>query len=216
MSTLLMQLRSSYDVILLDTPPLTAGVDPLALGTLTGSLLLVVRTGATERETTEAKLDVLERLPIRLLGAVLNDVPPGGLYRQYYSYYAPGYEAWDEEESEARVQVWTPSGESVSDEEAVDEISSTSGDGSASDSADVDDVLEVEPDNVSDAQPAEDSGEEAEELDVAEVEVSSLDGGRPQDISPDGNGAQDENGQTGNKSKARRRRKRRKGARHWK
>src|SRR5256886_17517700 len=39
-----------------------------------------------------AKLEVLERLPIRVLGAVLNDVPPGAAYR-YYSYYLPGYEA---------------------------------------------------------------------------------------------------------------------------
>ena len=36
-----------------------------------------------------------EVLRVRLLGAVLNDVPPGAAY-QYYSYYTPGYEAEDE------------------------------------------------------------------------------------------------------------------------
>jgi hypothetical protein len=33
---------------------------------------------------------------VRLLGAVLNDVPDGAAYR-YYSYYLPGYEAADED-----------------------------------------------------------------------------------------------------------------------
>ena len=32
---------------------------------------------------------------MRVLGAVLNDVRPGGAYR-YYSYYLEGYEAQDE------------------------------------------------------------------------------------------------------------------------
>jgi hypothetical protein len=37
-------------------------------------------------------------MPIRLLGAVLNDVPKGAAYGYYayYSYYLPGYEAVDE------------------------------------------------------------------------------------------------------------------------
>ena len=40
----------------------------------------------------------LQRLPVKVLGAVMNDVPPGaGYYRYYYSYYMPGYEAVDEE-----------------------------------------------------------------------------------------------------------------------
>jgi len=88
--------RAAYDVILLDTPPLGGGVDPLVLGTLTGNLLLVLRTGCSHREVMAAKLEVLERLPIRVLGAVLNDVPSGAAYR-YYSYYLPGYEAVDED-----------------------------------------------------------------------------------------------------------------------
>src|SRR5205823_5704766 len=57
--------------------------------------LTVLRTGFSDREQAEAKLDVLARLPIRVLGAVLNDVRLGGEYR-YYSYYMAGYEAEDE------------------------------------------------------------------------------------------------------------------------
>jgi len=98
MTELIAELRGQYDVILVDSPPLTAGVDPFILGTVTGSLLVVLRTGHSHREITGAKLEVLERLPIRLLGAVLNDVPRGAAYGYYayYSYYLPGYEAVDE------------------------------------------------------------------------------------------------------------------------
>lgn len=101
MAALLAELRPSYDVILIDTSPLAAGVDPLALGTLTGNLVIVVRTGATDRELAESKLDMVDRLPIRILGAVVNDVPLKGVYG-YGRYYAAGYETWDEEP----VSVW--------------------------------------------------------------------------------------------------------------
>jgi Mrp family chromosome partitioning ATPase len=97
MAQLLVTLRANYDVILVDSPPLGAGVDPFVLGTLTGNVMLVLRTGVTDREYTEAKLDMLDRLPVRVLGAVLNDVRAGEAYG-YYSYYSylPGYAANDE------------------------------------------------------------------------------------------------------------------------
>jgi capsular exopolysaccharide synthesis family protein len=101
MNELMTRLRPEYDAILIDSPPLTAGVDPFVLGTLTGSLLLVLRTGHSNREIAGAKLEVLDRLPIRLLGAILNDVPKGAAYGYYayYSYYLPGYESVEERDS---------------------------------------------------------------------------------------------------------------------
>lgn len=98
MSQLLIGLRSQYSVIIIDSAPLGAGVDPLVLGSLTGSLLLVLRTGVTDRELAQAKLSDLDRLPIRILGAVLNDVKAEGIYK-YYSY-LPGYSSDDEAEAD--------------------------------------------------------------------------------------------------------------------
>jgi tyrosine-protein kinase Etk/Wzc len=88
-------LRGSYDVILIDSSPLAAGIDPYALATLTGNLLMVLRTGVTDRQMAEAKLDVLGRLPIRILGSVINDVRPGADYANY-AYYMAGYELEEE------------------------------------------------------------------------------------------------------------------------
>ncbi len=95
---LLTRMRSHFSVILVDSPPLAAGVDPFILGTRTGSMLMVLRTGVTDRELALTKLDDLDRLPIRMLGAVLNDVSPTGAYR-YYGYLG-GYETADEDDDE--------------------------------------------------------------------------------------------------------------------
>jgi polysaccharide biosynthesis transport protein len=100
MGGLVEQLRPEFDAIIIDSPPLTAGVDPFVLATLTGALLVVLRTGHSNREIAGAKLEVLDRLPIRLLGAVMNDVPKGAAYGYYaYSYYLPGYESAEERDS---------------------------------------------------------------------------------------------------------------------
>lgn len=99
MRDLLAALKSEYDAVLVDSPPLGAGVDPFALGTMTGNMLLVLRSGTTNRELAESKMELVERLPIRVLGAVLNGVPQSRQYGYgYYAYsYVPGYEAEDEE-----------------------------------------------------------------------------------------------------------------------
>jgi capsular exopolysaccharide synthesis family protein len=85
MMQLITELRARFDVVIVDSPPLGAGVDPFVLGAATGNMLVVLRTGATDRKMAEAKLKLLERLPIRMLGAVLNDIRAQGVYR-YYTY----------------------------------------------------------------------------------------------------------------------------------
>jgi len=95
------QLRGQFGAIIVDSAPLGAGADGFALGTATGSLLIVLRTGVSDRELAEAKLGILQHLPISVLGAVLNDVRPGGAYR-YYSYYLEGYGTRDELNAEGQ------------------------------------------------------------------------------------------------------------------
>ena len=90
-------LKRTYDVIIVDSPPLASGGDPLILASLTGNLAVVIRTGSTEKALTYAKLDQLSRLPIRVLGAVLNDVSAADAYSTYYGSYLPGYQPVPEE-----------------------------------------------------------------------------------------------------------------------
>lgn len=95
MTKLMMELRGEYQAIIVDSPPLGAGVDPLVLASLSGTMVMILRNGVTDRDLAEARLHDIERLPIRILGAVLNDVRPEGAYR-YYSY-LPGYSTADED-----------------------------------------------------------------------------------------------------------------------
>lgn len=95
MRDLIAKMRQDFDVIILDSPPMGAGIDPFVLATLTGNLMLVLRAGATERDLAEAKLQIVDQLPIRVVGAVLNDVRSTMNDYKYYSYNY-GYSAVDE------------------------------------------------------------------------------------------------------------------------
>lgn len=102
MRELIIELRNRYDVILVDSSPLGAGVDPFVLGTITGAIALVIRTGTTRQDFTEAKVNLLARLPVRLLGAIMNGIDPSqNSYYHYYSY-LPGYGTVDEEQETPR------------------------------------------------------------------------------------------------------------------
>jgi len=81
-------LAQSFDVVIVDTPPLAAGIDAYALSAATGNVLMVVRMGHTERRLASAKLSLLDRLPVYVLGSVLNDVPAYGDFLYYTAYSA--------------------------------------------------------------------------------------------------------------------------------
>ena len=95
MAQLITELKGRYDVIITDSPPLGAGIDPFVLGSLCGNMVLVLRAGETDREMAESKLQIVDRLPIRLLGVVLNDVRSRTGPYKYYSYIS-GYAAEEE------------------------------------------------------------------------------------------------------------------------
>ena len=95
LKNLVKDLRNRFDVVIFDTPPLAAGIDGYAVASAAGSLLVVLRVGHTERRMAAAKMLLARRLPISLMGAVLNAVPASGEY-EYYGYVG-GYAAVDEQ-----------------------------------------------------------------------------------------------------------------------
>ncbi len=103
---LLNMLRSKFDVIIIDSAPLAAGVDAYALSVASHNMILVMRTGFTNRRMAKAKLRLIERLPVRVLGAVVNAVPASGVYAEYsYLYgYGPDSEA-DEDPTAIRDEI---------------------------------------------------------------------------------------------------------------
>ncbi len=88
-------LRPRYDVIIVDSAPLGAGIDAYAFGVATGNMMIVMRPGVTDRRMAKAKVKLLQQFPVRILGAVVNHVPAAGLYQEYsYLYgYSPDSDA---------------------------------------------------------------------------------------------------------------------------
>lgn len=109
MAELITRLKNDFEVILIDSPPLGAGIDPFVLGTHSQNMLIVLRSGETDRQMAEVKLRILDRLPIRALGAVLNHIHAGAGAYKYYSY-SYGYAAESEDTEEAGDQVLTDGG----------------------------------------------------------------------------------------------------------
>ena len=89
MEELLGEFRSFYDIILVDTPPILAVSDALALGQMADGAVLVVRAGKTRRTAVTRTLDSLHSSGVQLFGVVLNGVRSPG--RDSVATY--GYEA---------------------------------------------------------------------------------------------------------------------------
>ena len=61
-----------FDFIIFDTPPLMAASDAVILGTLVDGTAIVIRSGRTNRDDIQKKLEVIQNVRARVLGAVLN------------------------------------------------------------------------------------------------------------------------------------------------
>ncbi len=80
-------LRSSYDVLLIDAPPLAAGADVLMLGEQCDKVVLVVRSGSTHEDLARTKLEALGNVHLPIVGAVLNAMPKSAPYYDRYVHY---------------------------------------------------------------------------------------------------------------------------------
>ena len=65
-------LKQAADIVLFDAPPVIAVTDATVLGTRVDGVVLVVDAGQTRREHAKRAKEQLEKLNIRIVGAVLN------------------------------------------------------------------------------------------------------------------------------------------------
>jgi tyrosine-protein kinase Etk/Wzc len=98
---LLAELVREFSVIIVDGPPLSAGIDAFAIGAACENTLMILRHSKTDMRMARTKLALLRRLPLRTVGVVLNDVKSMGDYK-YYGYDA-SYRALPEERAVATV-----------------------------------------------------------------------------------------------------------------
>jgi non-specific protein-tyrosine kinase len=88
MQELLGELRSSYDVVLIDSAPLLPVTDPMVVSRFADGMLLVARAGVTTRDQVQAAKTVSTKAGATLFGTVLNATSVGeGDQSTYSSYY---------------------------------------------------------------------------------------------------------------------------------
>jgi receptor protein-tyrosine kinase len=77
------EMAHMHDYVLIDSPPLLVVADALELARMVDGVILVIRRNrATSDEVREVR-QVIERLGIHLLGAVITDVESAGVYGSY-------------------------------------------------------------------------------------------------------------------------------------
>jgi tyrosine-protein kinase Etk/Wzc len=79
--------RKSFEVIIVDSPPVLAVTDAIVLSTKIGGVILVVRTDRTHRQAAADALTQLQTVGAGMLGVVVNDTPGKGRYGYRNSYY---------------------------------------------------------------------------------------------------------------------------------
>ena len=85
MRTILQQAKTSYDVTIIDTPPVLAVADVLGLASMVDGLVMVVAVAETSEAQVVDAADQIRASGGRLLGVVLNR--SGGTAPQYYDQY---------------------------------------------------------------------------------------------------------------------------------
>jgi Mrp family chromosome partitioning ATPase len=78
--------KRKYDIIIFDSPPLNAATDAIVIGTQVDAMVLVVRSGQTNRDVAKQKLELFKNVPVRMLGVILNGTS-AEFGHDGYSYY---------------------------------------------------------------------------------------------------------------------------------
>ena len=86
-TSLLQQMRSAYDFVILDSPPTVSVSDVQIIAAQSDGVLFVVRSGSTSRHLAQQGCRMLRRTGAHLLGGVLNAIDYHSDAYGYYGYY---------------------------------------------------------------------------------------------------------------------------------
>jgi succinoglycan biosynthesis transport protein ExoP len=91
MGSILEELKNTYDILLIDTPPALAVTDSAVLVPYVEGVLLVVKPGNTNMATLRRVVNQFHQINANLLGVVLNDInlrsTSYGYFYKHYKYY---------------------------------------------------------------------------------------------------------------------------------
>lgn len=86
---LMKRVRTEYDFVLLDTPPIMTVIDAAVIAKESDGAVLVIESGRVSYKAAQKALDQLRKSYCKVLGAVLNkvDIKRDKYYSDYSSYY---------------------------------------------------------------------------------------------------------------------------------
>ena len=88
MQEILAHIQELADLVIVDSPPLTAVTDAIMLAMAADGVLLVIRAGKTRRTNSKRALKLLKQVQAHLVGLVYNGAPANDTeYRSSYGYY---------------------------------------------------------------------------------------------------------------------------------
>lgn len=106
MATLLADLTSEFDYVLVDAPPLLLVTDAAVISKLTGGAILAAASGRTKRNELTAAVRALDHIGSRLVGIVVTMLPTKGPDSYGYGVYGYGVQnvILDDEPIEPRIR----------------------------------------------------------------------------------------------------------------
>ena len=112
MTALIEQLKSDWDFVLVDAPPLPAVDDGLALSASVDGVLVVTRSGLVPRRMLQEMSRLLDSSPAEVLGFVLTGLNRSEAYGYGYGYgYGRGYRGSRENDGAQVIQAPTQDGD---------------------------------------------------------------------------------------------------------
>ena len=84
--TILETLVERYDMVIVDAPPILSVADTRIIASLTDALILVLRSGVTQRESAIEAYQRIQEDGLAMLGTVLTDYDLGSDRRRQYYY----------------------------------------------------------------------------------------------------------------------------------
>jgi polysaccharide biosynthesis transport protein len=86
MGVLIAEWSKTFDLVIIDAPPLTIAADATILSKQSNGLVFVCRPGVADRDSIESCKEILHQSGQNVLGMVLNDVKldPNKHYKDYY------------------------------------------------------------------------------------------------------------------------------------
>lgn len=112
MQSFLAGVKSKFDYIFIDSPPVMPLTDPCILGPLADGVILVIQAGRTQRDMVRTAQHRLEQAHAKVVGSVITGVEyhlPHYLYRYVHEYAGYGAYYQKEEPEEQKEEVLTGS-----------------------------------------------------------------------------------------------------------